>query len=75
MVQIRPFPQLRSTTLPAADHGIGVGLVPLADNAAFAVELGVTASATKGEAGRVNRLRQLGPTAGIAAAVPELVIH
>jgi hypothetical protein len=75
MVQIRPFPQLRSTRPSAADHGIGVGFVLLADNAAFSVELGVTASATKGEARRVSRLRQLGSTAGIAATVPELVIH
>jgi hypothetical protein len=75
MVQIRPFPQLSSTTPPAADHRIGVGLVLLADNAAFSVELGVTAAAAEGEAGTVSGLRQLGPTAGIAAAAPELVIH
>jgi len=75
MVQIRPFPQLRLTTPAAADHAIGVGLVLLADNAAFSVELGVTASAAEGEAGTVNRLGQPRHTAGITATVPELVHH
>ena len=74
-VQSRPFPQLCTARPPTADYGVGIGLVLLADDTSFAVEPRVTTSAAKSAPGKVHRLRQPRPTAGIAAAISQVIIH